>query len=739
MATVASVVNALATFYQTSEDPHDPDARAAVDHPAARQAAHRGGLRLQEVDRPAVPLPRQLARPHRELPADDVRGAVGAVRGEPHDRARAQAAADPARRPRAELLDVDRAAGRLVRREHLRVDRGRRRRALGPAARRREPGRDRDARGHPRQRRRRAAPRSRGPRIPTTTSASRASVTACTRTTTRGPASSAARPSGCSPISTPRTRSSTSRWSSSRSRSPTTTSSRRSCTRTSTSTRASSTGRWASPPTMFPVLFAIGRLPGWLAHWKEAHENAEDQDRAPAPDLHRPHRAQVRRARTAHVTRPDGSRRLAGRLRLASGPGRADSVGRMAFSPVASPARDVERMERCVAAARELATETSSAAFTVAQIAARAGLSLKSFYRCFPGKDELLLALLEDDSHIGARVLAQRIGTRDEPRGRAARVRHRALRADRRTRARSATRACSCASTAGSPSTTRSSCASRSRRSSSCSPSTSRPRPTSTDPRRDAETMFRVLLQGIDDVVVGRVDRRGASTPSTSGASAGGLRLRSADGRQRQGDASPAPGVQGGEDAHRRRRSCPSPSRATAHYTIISVDDHLIEPAHLFEGRMPAALADRAPQRRHARRRPRDLGLRGRLLPAGRAQRGRRPPEGRVEHGAGALRRDAARLLRHRSARRRHGPRRRVRHAVLPVADRRASRARSSPSSKDPELGLACAAGVERLAHRGVGRPASRSHHPVAARVAAAIPRSRRPTCAATPSAASRP
>ena len=29
---------------------------------------------------------------------------------------------------------------------------------------------------------------------------------------------------------------------------------------------------------------------------------------------------------------------------------------------------------------------------------------------------------------------------------------------------------------------------------------------------------------------------------------------------------------------------------------FISVDDHLIEPAHLFEGRVPAALADRAPR-----------------------------------------------------------------------------------------------------------------------------------------------
>jgi citrate synthase len=27
------------------------------------------------------------------------------------------------------------------------------------------------------------------------------------------------------------------------------------------------------PTNMFPVLFAIGRLPGWIAHWKEGHEN----------------------------------------------------------------------------------------------------------------------------------------------------------------------------------------------------------------------------------------------------------------------------------------------------------------------------------------------------------------------------------------------------------------------------------------------------------------------------------
>src|SRR5437016_7632098 len=71
--------------------------------------------------------------------------------------------------------------------------------------------------------------------------------------------------------------------------------------------------------------------------------------------------------------------------------------------------RSVERMERLVAAARELANETGTAAFTVTQVTERAGLSLKSFYRCFPGKDELLIALLEEDSRLGAAILAEAI------------------------------------------------------------------------------------------------------------------------------------------------------------------------------------------------------------------------------------------------------------------------------------------------------------------------------------------
>ncbi|MDB5019375.1 MAG: gltA, partial [Pedobacter sp.] len=29
------------------------------------------------------------------------------------------------------------------------------------------------------------------------------------------------------------------------------------------------------PTDMFTVLFALGRLPGWIAQWKEMHENKE--------------------------------------------------------------------------------------------------------------------------------------------------------------------------------------------------------------------------------------------------------------------------------------------------------------------------------------------------------------------------------------------------------------------------------------------------------------------------------
>jgi AcrR family transcriptional regulator len=82
----------------------------------------------------------------------------------------------------------------------------------------------------------------------------------------------------------------------------------------------------------------------------------------------------------------------------------------MTFSQLA-PAVD-SRPDRFVEAARELANETGSAAFTVAQVTGRAGLSLKSFYACFGGKDDLLLALLATESALGAEILEERLGAR---------------------------------------------------------------------------------------------------------------------------------------------------------------------------------------------------------------------------------------------------------------------------------------------------------------------------------------
>ena len=83
MPVLSSAVSALSTFYQDFLDPFDEDDVELSTVPAAGQAADDRGLRLQEERRPAVPLPGQLARPGRELPADDVRLPGRAVRGRP--------------------------------------------------------------------------------------------------------------------------------------------------------------------------------------------------------------------------------------------------------------------------------------------------------------------------------------------------------------------------------------------------------------------------------------------------------------------------------------------------------------------------------------------------------------------------------------------------------------------------------------------------------------------------------
>jgi hypothetical protein len=40
----------------------------------------------------------------------------------------------------------------------------------------------------------------------------------------------------------------------------------------------------------------------------------------------------------------------------------------------------------------------------------------------------------------------------------------------------------------------------------------------------------------------------------------------------------------------------PEPAPREVKFTVISVDDHVVEPPHTFEGRLPAALQERAPR-----------------------------------------------------------------------------------------------------------------------------------------------
>lgn len=49
-------------------------------------------------------------------------------------------------------------------------------------------------------------------------------------------------------------------------------------------------------------------------------------------------------------------------------------------------------------------------------------------------------------------------------------------------------------------------------------------------------------------------------------------------------------------DGERTVTLLPDPEPREAVYTVISVDDHIVEPPDMFQGRVPAKFADRAPR-----------------------------------------------------------------------------------------------------------------------------------------------
>ena len=149
MPVLSSAVSALSTFYQDSLDPFDQEQvelstlRLLAKLPTIAAYAYK-----KSVGQPFL-YPDNSLRPGRELPADDLRLPGRALRGRPGAGQGAGHAVHPARRPRAELLDVDGAAGRLLARQPVRLGLGRHQRAVRPAARRRQPVGAGDARGDP--------------------------------------------------------------------------------------------------------------------------------------------------------------------------------------------------------------------------------------------------------------------------------------------------------------------------------------------------------------------------------------------------------------------------------------------------------------------------------------------------------------------------------------------------------------------------------------------------------------
>jgi len=78
-------------------------------------------------------------------------------------------------------------------------------------------------------------------------------------------------------------------------------------------------------------------------------------------------------------------------------------------------ARAEDRIADLVRAAWELIDERGTVEFTVQDVVARSGQSVRVFYQCFSGKDELLLALLEDSIREQAGDLQAVVDRETEP------------------------------------------------------------------------------------------------------------------------------------------------------------------------------------------------------------------------------------------------------------------------------------------------------------------------------------
>ena len=181
----------------------------------------------------------------------------------------------------------------------------------------------------------------------------------------------------------------------------------------------------------------------------------------------------------------------------------------------------------------------------------------------------------------------------------------------------------------------------------------------------------------------------------------------------------------------------PEPAPREVAYTVISVDDHVVEPPHLFDAPTCRPRCGRTgPQIVEDANGAQVWEFEGEIYSqvGMNAVAGRRPDT--VQGRAVPLRAHAARVLRRRRPHRRHGRRRDLGDAQLPVADHRLLRAGVllRPQRRGRSGGRP---GVERLAPRGVVPAPPRAHHPVRDRLPHRPRRGGRARSNATPSGGS--
>ena len=162
----------------------------------------------------------------------------------------------------------------------------------------------------------------------------------------------------------------------------------------------------------------------------------------------------------------------------------------------------------------------------------------------------------------------------------------------------------------------------------------------------------------------------------------------------------------------------PDPEPRAIRVPVISVDDHLIEPPDLFEGRLPASLPDRAPRVvEDDDGTPVPGSSRGTATPTSASTPWWAAPAAEWSMEPARFDEMRPRLLRHRGPDRRHGPGRHLGLAVLPVPGAGFCGAVFSRPD-DPELGLACLRAFNDWHLEEWAGTAPRAHHPAAAALA---------------------